>query len=83
MMPEHNVRLTQPYIRENGGFQPATWDEALNRVAEGFKWIKESRGPQSIGIFSCSKSTNELNFLVQKFARAVLGTNNVDSYNCT
>jgi formate dehydrogenase alpha subunit len=83
MMPERNVRLTQPYVRENGGYRPATWDEALNRVAEGFKWTKETHGPQSIGIFSCSKSTNELNFLVQKFARAVLGTNNVDSYNRT
>jgi predicted molibdopterin-dependent oxidoreductase YjgC len=76
-------RLTQPQVRDNGVLRPATWDEALDRAALAFHSTIERHGPQAIGLFSCSKASNEVNFLVQKFARAVLGTNNIDSCNRT
>ena len=76
-------RLTQPMIREGGKLRPATWDEALDRAAAGFRRVRESHGPQGFGMFSCSKTTNELNYLAQKFARSVMGTNNIDSCNRT
>ena len=57
-----NSRLTQPLIRENGGHRPASWDEALDRVAQGFRGAVEKHGPQTFGMFSCSKTTNELNY---------------------
>ena len=60
-------RLTEPLVRENGALRPATWDEALDRAASG--WPREHAGRDALGIFSCSKSTNEVNFLAQKFAR--------------
>ena len=74
-----NGRLTEPLIRENGALRPAGWDEALDRVARGFG---DRRGPR-FGMFSCSKTTNELNFVAQKFVRSVLGSNNIDSCNRT
>ncbi|MBV9196141.1 MAG: molybdopterin-dependent oxidoreductase [Solirubrobacterales bacterium] len=77
------ARLTQPMVRENGGLRPASWDEALDRAAEGFRAAVESRGPDTFGMFSCSKSTNEVNFIAQKFTRSVIGTNNIDSCNRT
>jgi formate dehydrogenase major subunit len=70
-------------MRENGELRPASWDEALDRAASAFRETVARHGPQAIGIFSCSKATNEVNFLAQKFARAVLGTNNIDSCNRT
>ena len=73
------VRITQPLVRENGELRPASWDEAMTRAAAGFK----GRGEREVGIFSCSKATNEMNFVAQKFARVVLGTNNIDSCNRT
>jgi formate dehydrogenase major subunit len=76
-------RLTQPLVRENGALRPATWDEALDRAAAGFRRSLAENGRRSTGIFSCSKSTNEVNFLASKFARAVFGNNNVDSCNRT
>jgi predicted molibdopterin-dependent oxidoreductase YjgC len=76
-------RLTEPLIRVNGALQPATWDEALDRAAEGFRRNIEARGSNALGIFSCSKSTNEVNFLAQKLARVAFGTNNIDSCNRT
>ena len=76
-------RITQPLIRINGTLGPATWDEALDRAAEGFGRNIDARGPNALGIFSCSKSTNEVNFLAQKLARVVFGTNNIDSCNRT
>ena len=77
------ARLTQPLVRDNGTLRPATWDEALDRAADGFRRNLAERGPNSLGIFSCSKSTNEVNFLAQKLARAVFGTHNIDSCNRT
>ena len=68
----------------NGGaLRRATWDEALDRAAAGFRDVVARRGPQAFGLFSCSKSTNEMNYAAQKFARTVIGSNNIDSCNRT
>ena len=77
------VRLTEPLVRENGVLRPATWDEALDRAADGFRRNIDARGPNALGTFSCSKSTNEVNFLAQKLSRVAFGTNNIDSCNRT
>ena len=69
-------------VRDNGVLRAATWEEALSRAAIGFGAAR-ARGPHSFGIFSCSKATNEMNFAAQKFARQVMGTNNIDSCNRT
>ena len=76
-------RLTGPLVRENGSHRPATWDEAMNRVAAAFRKSIEKNDPRNFGMFSCSKTTNELNYAAQKFVRSVLGTNNIDSCNRT
>jgi formate dehydrogenase major subunit len=79
-------RLTHPWVRdlESGELRRASWDEALSRAAEGFQRVLAERGgTRGIGVFSCSKATNEVNFLAQKFARTVLATNNIDSCNRT
>jgi formate dehydrogenase major subunit len=76
-------RLTQPLVRDAGRLRPATWDEALDRAADGFARNIAARGPNALGIFSCSKSTNEVNFLAQKLARVAFGMNNIDSCNRT
>ena len=80
---QHYTRLTEPLVRENGELRPASWDEALDRAAEGFRRNLERHGPDAFGMFSCSRSTNEMNFVAQKFTRAVIGTNNIDSCNRT
>ncbi len=77
------TRLTEPLVKENGAFRIATWDEALDRAADGFRKSTAEHGPNSFGMFSCSKSTNEMNFLAQKLARVCIGTHNVDSCNRT
>ena len=85
-MPKEYVRLTTPLVRDgdrSSPLRPATWDEALDRVADGLRAAGAAHGPQTFGIFSCSKSTNEVNFAAQKFARTVLGSNNIDSCNRT
>jgi formate dehydrogenase major subunit len=81
--PRTYPRLTEPLIRVNGALQAGTWEEALDRAAEGFRRNIDARGPDALGIFSCSKSTNEVNFLAQKLARVAFGTNNIDSCNRT
>jgi len=81
-MKRRYVRLTEPMVREKGALRAATWEEALSRVAERFAAAR-AKGPQAFGIFSCSKATNEVNFAAQKFARQVMGTNNIDSCNRT
>jgi len=70
-------------IRENGKHRAASWDEALERVATGFLGEIQKHGPCTFGMFSCSKTTNELNYVAQKFVRSVIGTNNIDSCNRT
>jgi hypothetical protein len=77
------TRLTRPLVRKRGVLREASWDEALDRAAEGFRATVERYGPWSFGLFSCSKATNEVNYLAQKFARGVLGSNNIDSCNRT
>ncbi len=87
----HPDRLTRPLIRKEGWskdvevngnfkdiFREASWDEALELVADNLSRIKTEHGPDSLGVLSSAKFTNEENYLVQKFARAVLGTNNID-----
>jgi len=76
-------RLTRPLVRDKGALRPATWDEALDRAARGLSEAVSRRGPAAFGLFSCSKSTNEVNYLAQKLARAVIGSNNIDSCNRT
>jgi formate dehydrogenase major subunit len=74
-------RLTKPLIRENDRFREATWDEALNLVARRFSELKAVHGPDALAFISSSKCTNEESYLMQKLARAVIGTNNMD--NCS
>lgn len=71
-------RLTRPLIKENGKFREAEWDEALGLVAEKLGRIKEEHGSDSIGVLSSARVSNEENYIIQKFARAVLKTNSVD-----
>jgi formate dehydrogenase alpha subunit len=71
-------RLQEPLIRENGVLRPTNWDKALSAAAEGLNSIKDKYGPDSIGVLVSAKCTNEENYLLQKLARAVIGTNNVD-----
>jgi len=89
-VPKSYVRLTQPLVRDTKGgeLRPATWDEALDRTVAGLRAAlaaprvaPDARVP--IGIFSCSKATNEVNFAAQKLSRQVLGSNNIDSCNRT
>jgi len=75
----HPDRLTTPLIREGEAFRPASWDEALDLVAARFLEIKAGHGTQAVGAFSSSRCTNEENYLLAKWARAVLGTNNIDN----
>jgi predicted molibdopterin-dependent oxidoreductase YjgC len=78
-----NERLTTPLVRENGKHRPANWPEALDRVAEGIRSEVSRHGPRTFGMFSCSKTSNELNYTAQKFVRSVIGCNNIDSCNRT
>jgi formate dehydrogenase (hydrogenase) len=77
------TRLTEPMIREDGALRVATWDEALDRAAQGLRRATERNGGNGVGLFSCSKATNEMNFIASKFARQVLRSNNIDSCNRT
>ena len=82
-MKSTHRRLTRPMVRQNGSLQPASWEEALDRAAEGFHSAVGRYGGNGFGLFSCSKATNEVNYLAQKLARAALHSNNVDSCNRT
>ena len=74
-------RLTKPLIRDGETFREATWKEALDLIANKLSAIKNEHGPDAIGLIASSKCTNEESFLMQKLARAVIGTNNID--NCS
>jgi predicted molibdopterin-dependent oxidoreductase YjgC len=74
-------RLTQPLIRKDGELVPASWDEALDLVATRFMEIESEYGEDAFGVFSSSRSTNELNYLAGRFIRQVLGNSNIDSCN--
>jgi formate dehydrogenase (hydrogenase) len=87
-LPKNYVRLTQPLVRDakGGPLRPATWAEALDRTAAGLRAATATAvagGPSPVGLFSCSKATNEVNFAAQKLARVALGSNNIDSCNRT
>ncbi len=71
-------RLTKPLIRKEGELTEVSWEEAYDFAASRLKTIKEENGGDSVGFFASAKVTNEENFLMQKFARAAVGTNNVD-----
>ena len=78
-MKRDYARLSQPLVRENGSLRPASFDEAIERAAAGLAPYRGDR----FGFFSCSKATNEVNYIAQKFARVVMGSNNIDSCNRT
>jgi formate dehydrogenase alpha subunit len=71
-------RLSTPLMKHNGGFVPVSWDAALDSIVEKLKAIKAESGPDVFAVFSSARATNEDNYIAQKFARAVMGTNNVD-----
>ena len=70
-------------VRDEGVLRAATWEEALGRAANGFRSVVDTHGPEAFGMFSCSKTTNEVNYAAQRFARRVIGSNNIDSCNRT
>ena len=76
---DHADRLRTPLIRKDGVLKPATWEEAYSFIAEKLQNIKATHGPDSIAGVSSARCTNEENYLMQKFIRAVVGTNNIDS----
>ena len=87
-MPKSYVRLTHPLVRDTKGgeLRQATWDEALDRTVAGLQAALAKRASADyapIGVFSCSKATNEVNFAAQKLSRIALGSNNIDSCNRT
>jgi len=74
-------RLTQPLVRNAAGvLEPASWETALALAGNKLRELRDSRGPQSLGVIGSNRTTNEENYLLQKFARSVLGTNNIDHH---
>jgi NADH-quinone oxidoreductase subunit G len=76
----HPDRLRQPLIRRDGKLVPTSWEEAVDYVGKRMREIRDSKGGQSIGVIGSNRTTNEENYLLQKFARVILGTNNVDHH---
>jgi len=76
-------RLTSPLIKENGEFRKSTWEEALHYISEKLSSIKTQFGGEAFSMFACARATNEVNYVTQKFTRAVMGTNNIDGCNRT
>ncbi|MCZ2102710.1 MAG: formate dehydrogenase subunit alpha [Chitinophagales bacterium] len=74
----HKDRITSPMIRRNGVLEPVSWDEAYQFISEKLTQIKTNHGPNAIAGISSARCTNEENYLMQKFIRAVIGTNNID-----
>jgi len=72
------IRLKSPLIKKDGRFVKCTWEEVISHTAERLTAIVNQHGPDSVGVLLSAKMTNEENYLAQKFARAVIGTNNVD-----
>ena len=81
-MSDGLLRLTEPLVREGGRLRPASWEEALAAASAGFDTARR-RGPDAFGMFSCSKTPTELNFMAQKFTRVVMHSNNIDRCNRT
>lgn len=76
-------RIVRPLVRGPSGLEEASWEEALDRAAAGMRAAADAHGPDGVGMFSCSKATNEVNFVAQKLMRVALGSNNIDSCNRT
>lgn len=76
-------RLTSPLIRKGGELVESSWEEALSYIADKLSDIKVNFGSDAISMFACARSTNESNYVTQKFMRAVLGSNNIDGCNRT
>ncbi len=77
---DHKDRLRQPLIRKNGKLTPTTWEDAIDHAAQRLRQIRDSQGGQAIGVLGSNRTTNEENYLLQKFARTVLGTNSIDHH---
>ena len=77
------TRLTHPLVRDQGVLRRASWDEALDRAAAGIREVTQAHGPRAFGVFSCSKASNEVNYMAQRFIRTAVGSNNIDSCNRT
>src|SRR5690242_12845943 len=76
----HHDRITQPLIRKEGRLTPSTWEEAFELIGTQFRSIRDKEGGQAIGVVGSTRTTNEENYILQKFARLVLGTNNIDHH---
>jgi NADH-quinone oxidoreductase subunit G len=76
----HEDRLTRPLIRKNGRLTPSTWEEAFELIGKRFREICDQVGGQAVGVVGSTRTTNEESYLLQKFARVVLGTNNIDHH---
>ncbi len=75
---ESERRLTKPLMRQNDKLAVASWDDAMDAAVQGLKKVVEAHGPDAVGILASAKVTNEENFMLNKLARAVIGTNNID-----
>jgi NADH-quinone oxidoreductase subunit G len=75
---DHKDRQRQPLLRKEGKLTPTTWEEAIEHVGKRLREVRDSKGGQAIGVIGSNRATNEENYLLQKFARTVLGTNNID-----
>jgi NADH-quinone oxidoreductase subunit G len=76
----HPERIRQPLIRRNGKLEPASWEDALEEVARRLKQVRDAHGPSAIGVIGSNHTTNEENYLLNRFARTTLGTNNLDHH---
>lgn len=76
-------RLTTPLLRKAGKLVEASWEEALQFIADKLSSIKNQFGPTALSMFACARTTNESNYVTQKFMRAVIGSNNIDGCNRT
>ncbi|HYL69233.1 MAG TPA: NADH-quinone oxidoreductase subunit NuoG, partial [Candidatus Limnocylindria bacterium] len=76
----HAERLRQPLLRRNGKLEPASWEDALEEIARRLKQVRDAHGPTAIGVIGSNHTTNEENYLLNRFARATLGTNNLDHH---
>src|SRR6202166_4042292 len=77
---QHSERLTQPLIRKNGKLTPSTWEEVFETIGRRFREVRDTNGGSAIGVIGSNRTTNEENYLLSKFARVVLRTNNVDHH---
>jgi NADH-quinone oxidoreductase subunit G len=76
----HEGRITQPLVRQNGELKPVSWEAALDLVGKKFRELRDTRGGKSMAVLGGNRLTNEEAYLLQKFARTVLGTNNIDHH---